>query len=332
MKIKHLFFLGGLAFPVIDQAQTNLVLKEAPSYLTGKPMGWSPTANLGMNAAFSSSSNVVGQANGSSQTYGTSLDGSYNYLSATSEWQNSFSYSGATTKTPAIRAFVKSRDELKIESLYLYKIPSTPDLGPYVKVSMKTPMFWGEDVRGTPVTYTITRRDNSTSTVANATRFKLTDGFKPMTTRESTGAFWKATENARLRIDVRLGVGAEQVAASGQYAVTGTNDNGTVGISELRDISQLGIEAAIAAKGMIDEKSAWSIGLETLTPFITTKDASDRRDPLRLTVVDGYAKLTNTITSWASLSYDYKLTLQPQLVDVVQQSHLFVLNVNYNLF
>lgn len=336
MKIR--FYISGIwtvlatIFAPISLAQTSLVLKEPPKTLDTKVMGWSPTAALGLNAAFSSSSHVVGQANGSSQTYGTNLNSTYNFLSELSEWQNSVSYTGATTKTPTQTGYVKSRDELKIESLYLYKIPSAPDWGPYVKASIKSPIFWGQDVRSTPVTYTVVRRDGSSTSIANAKSFKLTDGFKPMTTRESAGAFWKAMDSGRIRLDFRIGMGAEQVAADGQYAVTGDNSDGSVGIKELNNISQLGLEAAITAKGKIDEKSEWSAGVETLTPFVSTKDASDRRDALRLTVVDGYAKLTNTIASWASLSYDYKLTIQPQLVDVVQQSHMFVLNVNYNLF
>jgi hypothetical protein len=33
-----------------------------------------------------------------------------------------------------------------------------------------------------------------------------------------------------------------------------------------------------------------------------------------------------------AIGYDYKLKIQPQLVDRTQQIHMFVLNINYNLF
>jgi hypothetical protein len=257
--------------------------------------------------------------------------GAYNFADVNSEWLNTVSYFGTTTKTPSQARFIKSSDELKLESLYLHGLPSNPNIGPYVKASAKAPIFVGQDVRANPVTYNILMR-NQTSRQIQASTLRLTDGLQPLTTRESTGAFWKAVDNSDIRLDFRLGIGAEQISATGQYAVTGTGAGGVVTVNELKSISQLGVEAAATANGKIDQKTGWGAGVEVLTPFVNNKDATDHRSALNLTSVDGYAKFTSNITSWASLSYDYKLTIQPQLIERAQQTHMFVLNLNYNLF
>lgn len=314
------------------QAQTGLVPKEQLKMSEKKALGWSKKANIGFNASFSSSSNVVGQTDGNSQTYGLNFAGGYTFADERSEWQNSLSLKEAATRTPTQPRFVKSSDELRFESLFLRDFASLPDVGPYAKFHAHAPIFPGEDVRATPVNYTLKRRDGTTTQLSNLSSLRLSGGFKPLTTRESAGGFWKAMDNKSARLDVRLGVGAEQVAADGQWAVEGANPDGSISVKELKSLSQMGIEAAITGKGQIDERTSWSAGVETLTPFVWNKEAGERRDGFRLTTVDGFAKLTTNMTSWASLSYDYKALIQPLIVDRVQQTHMFVLNINHEIF
>lgn len=295
-----------------------------------KKLGWAPTANLGANLAVSSVSNVVGQTDGSSETYGLNLNSSFNFASERNEWQNKLSYAGSATKTPALSRFVKANDLLKYESVYLYSLESYPKVGPFARFSAEAPVFMGEDVRAAVVTYNIARRDG-TNTPVNGPGLRLTDGFKPLTLKESVGAYYKAYETPEARVDFRLGLGAQQISAEGQLAITGTDPSGSINVVELRDISQLGAEAAVTGKGRFDEKSSWELGLETLTPFVSNKQANDDRDAFRLTNVDGIAKVSSNVTSWAALTYTYKLQIKPQLVDRTQQTHLMVINFNYNL-
>jgi hypothetical protein len=297
-----------------------------------KPLGWKPSALAGVYAALSSASNVIGQSSGSSQTYGTSLSGSYSFRDEFSEWQNSLAYSGATTRTTNPALVQKARDELALDSLYLYSLPEAPKVGPYAKISARVPLFAGEDARPAPVNYEIARQDGSTESLSSQSSLKLTDAFRPLATRESVGGFWKAIEGDRARLDFRLGAGAEQIAAAGQYALVGSNPDGSVAIKELRDLAQAGVDAAVASSGRIGEKSQWSAGLEALTPLVSSKAAGDPRDPIRLTAVDGFVKITAPLSSWASVSYDYKLSIEPQLLDAAQESHMFTLNLNYALF
>lgn len=331
--MKFSLIFAALVFSNATLAQTAVTPKEQIPVTQEKILGWSKTANLGVNISFSSSEDVVGQTDGNSETYGANLKGGWNHMSEDAEWRNSLSLAETTTKTPAIRRYVKSNDELKLESIYLYSLPNLPQIGPYAKAEVSTAIFKGEDVQAANVTYAITNNDGSIQAPTTASTLRLTDGFKPLTTKESVGFFWKAKEEADLKLLFRLGFGATQVQADGQYAVTGKDAvTGNILVTELSDLNQAGLEAGASIKGKIDEKSAYEAGVEALVPFINNKRSGDDRDALRLTNIDAFAKLTSNITSWASFGYDYKMKLQPQLVDRVQTIHMLVLSANYNLF
>ena len=110
------------------------------------------------------------------------------------------------------------------------------------------------------------------------------------------------------------------------------NSAGEVELNRLRDVSQAGSELALNIKGKLNENSTYEVGAEAMTPFVNNKPSGDDRDAIRLTNVDAFAKLSSNLTSWATFGYDYKLKIQPQLVDRAQQIHMFVINLNHNLF
>lgn len=295
-----------------------------------KPMGWQKAANLGVNLSFSSSQDVVGQTNGSSQTYGLNIKSSLNRFGERDEWRNELTINEATTKTPNVPRFVKSSDELKLGSTYLYSLESYPKIGPYARAEAAAPIFAGEDVRSEAKTYRITDLDG-TSVVRTDTSVKLTEGFKPLTTKEAIGFFYKPYSEEKFKLETRAGFAALQISANGQYSVKGVNAAGEVDVQELDDVSQAGLELALSVKGKPYDNSTYELGAETMTPFINNKKSGDKRDDIRLTNVDVFVKLTSNINSWASFGYDYKLKIQPQLVDRAQQIHMFVINVSHNL-
>ncbi len=292
-----------------------------------KVLGWSKTATLGLNLSFTSTESVIGQTDGSAQTYGGKLETEFNHLTESDEWRNAFTLEQATTRTPSLPRYVKSNDEAKYTTIYMYPFVNYPSLAPYLSGEVSAPLFKGEDVQSTSKTYRIVK----TNQTRTGTSLRLTDGFKPTTSKEGIGVLWKAVEKDRLKIEIRSGVGALQINAKDQLTVQGTNDAGEILIGELSNVSQVGLEVGVTAKGKIDEKSTYSASVELLTPFISNKASSDRRDPIQLTSIDGKAQLTSKVTEWASFSYDYKLKIQPQLQTRAQQTHMLVLNVNYNL-
>jgi hypothetical protein len=312
-----------LLFASIAQAQ-------APAGET-KVLGWKKSANLGANLSFSSSQDVVGQTDGNSETYGLNLKTSFIRTRERNEWKTEGSLIGTTTRTPNIPRYVKSADELKISTAFLHFWDGNPNFGPYVRAEAAAPIFKGENVQSEDKTYRVMTRGEPDA-VFTASSVRLTDGFKPLTTKESAGVFWRPKNEDRLKIETRLGIAALQISADGQYTVKGTNTAGEVEVNELSDVEQAGIEAAVQVKGKIDDKSAYEVGVETMTPLVNNQDSSDDRDAVRLTNIDAFAKLTSNITTWASFGYDYKMKLQPQLVDRAQQIHMLVISVNYNLF
>jgi len=294
-------------------------------------LGWKKSAKLGTNLSLSSSQDVVGQTDGTSETYGLNLKSEFKRLSETDEWRTEGSLIAATTKTPSISRFVKSNDELKFNTTYLLFLNDKKTWGPYARAEASAPMFKGEDVQASAKSYVVTRNNGTTTTTAPVTSYRLTDGFKPLNTKESLGFFWKAVNEERLKVEVRVGAAALQIDASGQFAAKGSDTAGNIKVSELSDVNQAGLEAAVSVKGKVDDKSAYELGVESLTPFVNNKASSDDRDALALTNIDGYVKLTSNITSWASFGYDYKVKLQPQLTERAQQTHMIVLAVSYNL-
>jgi hypothetical protein len=294
-------------------------------------LGWIPKATVGLNLSFSSNQDVIGQTDGTSQTYGLNFKGETKYLTERSEWRNSMTLVEATSKTASLPRNVKSGDDIKYETIYLYSLPHAPAIGPFVKADVETSLFKGEDIRDTMQTYNIIHT-NGSSEIFTGSTLKLTNAFRPLTTKQSVGFFWKPLDEPKFSIETRFGFGALQINAKDQYTVKGKNPQGSIDVAELKSFNQAGLEAGLLMKGQIDDKSSYEINGDFLTPFVMTRDVGQRQSPLRLTNIEFSAKLVSKITSWASFAYDYKLKIQPQLVDRTQQTHLLVLNINYSIF
>lgn len=278
-----------------------------------KELGWKPAASIGGLYSFSSSDNVVGQTNGVSQVYGLSFKGSLTEVTELTEWRSTLNYSGAATKTPAVPRYVKSSDELKLETIYLRSLESRPSMGPYAKADVTTSMFRGEDVRNQPTTYVISNSDGTVRGTQTDTSLPLTDAFRPLTTTESLGFFWKPQNDDNMILELRGGVGGMQVQAKDQLAVQDKTDTSAIEIVELKSFTQTGLEFGVLFKGKIDERTMYELNAESLTPVI--KESGETRDSLRLTNFNVAARVSSQITSWASIGYDYKLKMQPQLIE-----------------
>lgn len=292
---------------------------------------WKPEGILGVNLSFASSQDVVGQTSGVSQTYGLSVRTSLTRKGDRNEWRNTLTLDGQTTKTPNVPRFVKANDELKLGSIYLHSLGSLPDrFGVYARGEAAAPIFKGEDVRSEDKTYVV----EQTGATLTASTFRLTDGFKPLTTKEAAGMFYRPIKEEKIQIETRAGLAGLQVAASGQYAVKGVNSaTGQIDITRLSDVNQAGVELALSIKGKANENSTYELGAESMTPFVSNNQRDlDDRGPIRLTNVDAFFKVSSKITSWASFGYDYKLKIQPQVVDRAQQIHMAVINVTHNMF
>ena len=184
-----------------------------------RPDGWSPAVSLGITAAFANNSGVVGQSDGTSFSFGMKGDAALNYNRGLHEWRNTLGVVASVTRTPVITDFVKTSDNLNLDSIYLFH--ALPWFGPFARFSLHTSMFRGTDVRPTAVNYFITQADGTKSLVANSTSLTLSDPFRPLTFKETIGLFAQPYVSVPASFELRLGAGAQEVLADGQLAVTG---------------------------------------------------------------------------------------------------------------
>lgn len=314
------------------QIQINdIAPKEALARNNQLPDGWHPTLKVGANLSFGSNSNVIGQAEGDTTTMGGTVEGQLIYKGGPQEWRQKLNLAEATTKAPTLPRPLKSKDELKYETIYLRGLESFPRIGPFARASIETQLFVGHDVRETALPYAVRKPDGSIRNVTTDT-LKLTDAFAPLTTRESVGFFYKIAEHTDFKAEVRLGLGAMQVAAKGQLALRDDPKTAVIEVAELTNLDQVGAEAGITFSGTVDEVTSYSFGLDLLTPFAPNLRAGDNRTDLEMTNIDGKFDVTSRIYSWAHISYELRVRKQPQLLDDFQIQHFLLLNFSYSIF
>ncbi|MBP9708839.1 MAG: DUF3078 domain-containing protein, partial [Oligoflexales bacterium] len=108
--------------------------------------GWTQFANLSLGLSSGSQKDVVGSTDGFSSTQTAKLEAQNNFLDGSSDWRNSLTLNLGQSKTPALPKFVKSTDILSIESLYMWHVPSFPEIGPYAKLTVETQALDSYDV------------------------------------------------------------------------------------------------------------------------------------------------------------------------------------------
>lgn len=292
--------------------------------------GWHLKADLGANFSFGSSSNVIGQVSGDTTTLGANTDSQAIYIRNQHKWRNRFNFLAATQNNPNLKRWLKTNDEVKLNSIYLYKLEQIPWLGPYAQASIQTVAFEGRDLRNETVNYAITDTTGNVTQQAG-TELKLTDPFKPLRTKQSVGAFAKAIDKKDTQLEFRLGGGALQVSADNQLVLNDDSTTSDVEVTALRSFSQAGLEGGVTYSQKLDEKTSLAADFEFLTPFISQLQEGDNRSSTELTNWELSIKLMTKIYSWASLNYEFRTLKQPQLLDRVQTQHMMVLNFTHSL-
>lgn len=325
--------VGVLLWSLVAQAQVeNAVLKEAPKALTGTPLGWSRMLSVGANASIGTSDHVIGQPDGQTNTYGLNLDGQLNHLADRNEWRHSLKMGESASRTPALPRYGKVKDEAKLESLFLHTLEATPWFGPYVRAAVEAPLLKGEDLRSTPQTYEVRNAEGSLVGTSTGNSLRLTDGFRPLTWRESTGGFFKMIERTKTKVEGRLGVGAQQTKAAGSRVVADVAATPNLEVKELDNFEQVGVEGAIGWHGQWDSKSSYALDAEFLSPFHSTRTRGDDRSLFELTNWELKGRVTTKIYEWLALDYSFKIFRVPQLLDRTQSQTLLLFNLTYQVF
>lgn len=306
---------------------------------------------------------VVGQIDGTTINFGAKIDGHADVIHDAHEWRNSVLINAGVTKTPNIPDFIKSTDSLQFESIYLYHIK--PWIGPFARFRLETPMFAGTDVRAGATNYKITRQDGTSFQTCDpdsaepcaTQKLPLTDGFQPLTLKESLGVFAQPHKSKPVTIEARLGFGAQEIFADKQFALAdvpddatncpagGTNPPGTksaipcVEVIQLSDVLQAGLEANIEVWGTVyEDKITYKVYGGILAPFAhgplpqSYFDSGGADDIGQLTNVDLGANVIFKLVEWATLTYEFKAVRVPQLLpDTFQMRNTLMLTMGYGV-
>ncbi|WP_434045573.1 MULTISPECIES: hypothetical protein [Sorangium] len=301
---------------------------EAPATDPGRVEGWSPGLLLGGTFNLANNRSVVGQADGTGVSAGFMLEGSLDFNQAAHELRMTLGAGAGVTRTPALDTWVKTRDALAFEAIYLYHV--VPWFGPFGRFALDTQMFPGSDPRSAPTTYAITRADGTTEAITG-TRLHLSDPFQPVTLKQSLGVFVQPVNRESILVEARAGAGAQEVITSGVLALGDDDGTPDVEVSELSSYNQLGAEAVIEASGALREKQiTYRAGIAALLPIVYSDlDAGDERGALDLMNVDIVGALSFKLVEWASLDYQLHVVRQPQLIDAWQVQNNLLLTLSY---
>ncbi|MEZ4445616.1 MAG: hypothetical protein R3B72_41455 [Polyangiaceae bacterium] len=300
-------------------------VEEAPEgVLEDKEDGVDWRINAGATLNLSDNRSVVGQTEGSTLGFGFKFESGLDWRKEAHELRNSLGIAAGVTRTPAVPEFVKTQDNLEVESIYLYHILDW--FGAYGRVAWQTPMFRGTDVRGEPVDYQINNLDGTSTTVAGASRLTLTDALHPSRFKQSLGLFAQPVAKEPINVETRVGAAGRETLAHGQLALADDDGTPQIEVNTLDDVFQLGGEGTLEVWGSFSNKKVnYKAGAEVMIPFLNNAD--DGRSALELTNVLLYGSLGFKLVDWASLDYQLRAVREPQLLDAWQVQNQLLLTL-----
>jgi hypothetical protein len=293
--------------------------------------GWDLTLTIGATVNFNQNDAVIGQPDGSTWTLGGRLQFGADYFEGGHEVRNNLDVSNTWTRTPVVSEFVRSNDTVRLESIYYYHLDSISWLGPFARFQLQTSAFKGTDVQPEESEYQITRLDGSVETVT-ADRLSLTSSLEPLVLKESFGGFARPIASKAVSLEMRLGLGAQEIFAKGALSIDDDEDTPQIEVIELDDSFQAGAEFVATFGGeLLSKRLTYKAGVDVLVPFINSGDDIGDRGPVDLANIDFFARASVKIVSWASLDYEFRALRQPLLLDEFQVQNNLLLTFGYTL-
>jgi hypothetical protein len=307
--------------------ENEFISDEVPTGLS-REGAWTFNLNVNSSANVSSNRRVVGQLEGTGITVGLSLGGEIRYDGGPHEFRNTLSIEESFSRTPVVDEFVKSADSFIFESIYYYHLPTADWFGPFARFRMDTALFQGFDVRPDAVTYSVSQVNGDVIPVV-ADRLRLTDGFNPLTLKQSVGAFAQPIRETEVNVDFRLGLGSRQTFADGQLVLADDVDTADfIEVNELQNFSQVGAETVLEVTGSFEEERvSYLASAEALFPFVDSLGEESGRSTIEATNVEIRAEIAFALTDWASLNYQLRAMRIPSLVEDWQVSNGLLLTL-----
>ena len=329
--------LVALAFPAFAAEEGEPSKAEAPEASDASSVAAEPEEDalelrlrVGLSAAFAQSAGVVGQQDGLGVTFGTSVAGHIRWHKAAHDWKTSMSYAVAFAYTSVIGELVKTADRLQVDSMYTWKGLSW--VGPFVGLTLETPFFSGDDVRAEPVDYEITSLDGSIRVEEASKRLRLTAPFEPLQLKEAVGVSFIPVTLPEFGVTFNAGAAATQVFAEDALSVSDKKETAVVEVSEIDSYIALGQTSRLEVHGLLaDDWISYRVHGELFVPFV---DSSPKTEDLsieeRMNVSVG-AKFSFRVAAWASVDYELRALLQPQIQEDWQIQNVVMLTFGYDL-
>lgn len=320
--------MGGLLFvPALANAQGPEFVPEEARVLAAdddRPDGWFHAFDASAGIQIAGSHQVPGQPNGASFTLSLQLTYIGELWRGNHELRLTGELSEAISRTPLVDEFVKSSDTLSAEAIYFYHLPSAPWFGPFARAAARTSLFAGVDVRPEEVTYV---RDGEAIV---ADRLLLTNPLGPTYLKQSVGVFARPIDTTEIALDARLGIGAREVFADGNYVLADDPETPEIEVNAMQTYMQAGGEFALDMRGA-DSSGDITYGAyyEMLVPFYDSID--DDIDPIQATNYEIGANFGARLTSWSSVQYELAMLKVPQVIDDWQVTNMLLLSFNYGL-
>jgi hypothetical protein len=299
-----------------------------------KKQGWKKKVDVGASVNFSQTSNVVGATDGIATALGAQIKGAFDYLKGPHEWLSAIDIVDTFTYTTTLGELVKTTDELKLKSAYLYHFQRLPWLGPYGEIKMNTAIFPSRDVRSELYTYQDSGTDPPDVQRTGSASFRLTTSFSPLTLQETLGAFARPVEEETIKFEARLGFAGRQTFVSeDQWAVDKADDEQKiVNLKKLESFYQAGPALGLFLDGALAEKKIlYFARFEMMVPAVNSTLEEDERGLGELINYSFEAGISVKLVSWAAFSYTFKALREPQLVDEWQIQNNALLTFSYSL-
>ncbi|HSI05636.1 MAG TPA: DUF3078 domain-containing protein, partial [Myxococcota bacterium] len=309
---------------------TTTAAPDAPAPPPASP--WKYTLGVGVNGAMTRSTNVVGAVDGTSAQVGAIVDGTANYVHEQHNWENLLKLTESFTRSPAIPSFLKSADELRLQSTYIYKLKAVPWLGPYARGLGTTSLFRGYEVRGADTTIIRNFSDGTSETLLKpaGNKYGTTKPFEPTLLRESIGMFTNPIALPEFTLKTRLGAAMQHILTREGFAVSDDSATPEVEYKQLVDSTQAGAELGIEMLGKAAENLTYTASADFFYPLYESTDSP--QDGLENLQTNIAAKLSVRLSKFFSLDYILSLKRIPIIVDEWQVQNGLLVSCNYTIF
>lgn len=298
--------------------------------------GWHPRLKAGFSFAFNQSQGVVGVADGITIALGLQIDGGLMFRKGGHEWVSQLNIVHAQTKMPNIDPFLKAADQFQLSSYYQYRFrPKYKWIGVFGGLRVTTALLPGSLVVPEDKALAITELDGAVTPdlALGQKSYRLTDAFAPVMFKQFLGALFKPLERTWLTVDIKLGIGANEVWVS--QGLAAKDDKATADVLELvrmQNYLEAGLELQVGLVGSAFKKLlTYGLLAEVLVPFAEKTEVPS--DLSRAELISSAFKLTVGIKlfKWLALNYTLAVQRYPLIVDEWQVQGSLVLAVQANI-